>query len=114
MMFHSVQFMLLVGITFGAYWYVHKHKWQRMGVLFLASFAFYAAWKPAPLVLFMGYALVNFSAGQALARLKHPIARKAVLLAALTWHLGGLFVFKYLDLVLGTAGSIAARFDWPA
>jgi D-alanyl-lipoteichoic acid acyltransferase DltB (MBOAT superfamily) len=113
MMFHSVQFMLLVGVTFSAYWYVYRHKWQRMGVLLVASLAFYAAWKPGPLVLFMGYALVNFGAGQALSRLKHPIARKAVLLAALTWHLGGLFIFKYLDLVLSTLGSIAVRFDLP-
>ncbi|MBK7859475.1 MAG: MBOAT family protein [Archangiaceae bacterium] len=100
MMFHSVQFMLLVALTFGAYWAVYRHKWQRMGVLLVASLAFYAAWKPGPLVLFIGYALVNFASGQALARLEKPWARKAVLLAALTWHLGGLFLFKYLDLVI--------------
>ncbi len=111
MMFHSIQFMLLVGLTFAAYWAVHEKKLARMGVLLVASLAFYAAWKPAPLVLFMGYALVNFLAGQGLERFKHPLARKAVLYAALTWHLGGLFVFKYLDLVLASAGTLAARFD---
>ena len=113
MMFHSIQFMLLVGITFAAYWFVHEKKWQRMAVLLVASLAFYAAWKPAPLILFMGYATVNFLAGQGLERFKHPTARKAVLYAALTWHLGGLFLFKYLDLVLSSAGTLAARFDLP-
>nr|ALS92149.1 LTA_dltB: D-alanyl-lipoteichoic acid biosynthesis protein [uncultured bacterium] len=113
MMFHSVQFMLLVAVTFAAYWAVHEKKWLRMGVLLFASLAFYAAWKPAPLVLFMGYALVNFISGQLLARLKARWARMLVLLLALTWHLGGLFIFKYLDLVLTTAGTIAVRFGWP-
>jgi alginate O-acetyltransferase complex protein AlgI len=65
MMFHSMQFMLLVGVTFAVYWYVHTRKWQRMGVLLVASLAFYAAWKPAPLVLFTGYALVNVRRGRA-------------------------------------------------
>src|SRR5262245_39225484 len=101
-MFHSIQFMMLVGLPFAAYWAVHTRKWLRMSVLLIASLLFYAAWKPAPLVLFMGYALVNFLAGQALERLRRPLARKAVLVAALTWHLGGLFVFKYLDLVLSS------------
>jgi len=100
MMFHSVQFLLLVGLTFAGYWWVYKRKVARMGVLLVASLAFYAAWKPAPLVLFMGYALVNFLAGQGLERVRDPRGRKAILIAALTWHLGGLFVFKYLDLVL--------------
>ncbi|MBL8951225.1 MAG: MBOAT family protein [Myxococcaceae bacterium] len=102
MMFHSVQFLLLVGLTFAGYWLVSKRKVARMGVLLFASLAFYAAWKPGPLVLFMGYALVNFLAGQGLERVKNPAGRKAIFVAALTWHLGGLFVFKYLDLVLSS------------
>jgi D-alanyl-lipoteichoic acid acyltransferase DltB (MBOAT superfamily) len=113
MMFHSVQFLLLVAITFGAYWLVHRQKWLRMGVLLLASLAFYAAWKPAPLLLFIGYAIVNFVAGQTLERVERPWARKLVLCLALAWHFGGLFIFKYLDLVLSTAGTMAQRFGWP-
>ncbi len=113
MMFHSVQFLLLVGVTFGAYWAVAEKKWLRMGVLLIASLLFYAAWKPAPLLLFMGYATVNFLAGQGLARTERPWLRKLILLLALTWHLGGLFVFKYLDLILRSAGTIAGHFGWP-
>ena len=113
MMFHSIQFLLLVAITFAVYWLVHRQKWLRMGVLLFSSLAFYAAWKPAPLLLFIGYAIVNFVAGQMLERVERPWVRKFVLCLALTWHLGGLFIFKYLDLVLSTAGTLAQRFGWP-
>jgi alginate O-acetyltransferase complex protein AlgI len=102
-----------VPLFFTLLWRREIDKWARMGVLLFASVLFYAAWKPAPLVLFIGYALVNFVSGQLLERLKAPWARKLVLGLALTWHLGGLFVFKYLDLILRSAGSIAEHFHWP-
>jgi len=58
-LFHSVQFLVLLSVTFALYWLVHRHRALRLGVLLLASVAFYSAWHPAPLVLFAWMAAVN-------------------------------------------------------
>ena len=64
MLFHSVQFMALFAVTFAVYWQVVRWKAPRLLVLFVASFLFYAAWSPAPVVLFAWYALVNWIGGK--------------------------------------------------
>ena len=112
MMFHSVQFLALVAATFAAFWLVsHRTKWPRLIVLFVASIVFYAAWNPAPLVIFFAYCLVNWAGGQALDRMADGPARKAVLIAALCFHLGILILYKYLDLFLGSLGTLATALE---
>ncbi|HVE84420.1 MAG TPA: MBOAT family O-acyltransferase [Myxococcales bacterium] len=121
MLFHSVQFLALFGITFAVYWQVVKWKWPRLLVLFVASFLFYAAWSPLPVLLFCWYALVNWIAAGLIVRFgepgrERPRARKWVLGLAVVSHLSVLATFKYLNLFLATAGSLAARvgLDWTA
>jgi len=112
MLFHSVQFMAMFAVTFALYWQVHRWKTPRMVVLFVASFLFYAAWSPLPVLLFAWYALVNWIAARWLVRFEaqgRTGAKKWVLGAAVTSHLAVLATFKYLKLFLETAGSLAAR-----
>jgi len=108
MMFHGVQFLALVGLTFAAFWAVANHRWPRLVVLFVASLVFYSAWNPAPLLIFFGYCVVNWLCGHLLERMLDGPARKAVLIAALFFHLGILIVYKYLDLFLGSLESVAS------
>lgn len=82
-----------------------------MIVLFTASLVFYAAWNPAPLVIFAGYCVVNWLCGQLLERVEDGPARKGILVAALCFHLGILIVYKYLDLFLGSLGTLATALE---
>ena len=111
MMFHSTQFLVLVGVTFAAFWALANHRWPRLMVLFAASLVFYAAWNPAPLVIFASYCLVNYLCGHLLERVEDGPARKGILVAALCFHLGILILYKYLDLFLGSLGSLAATLE---
>jgi alginate O-acetyltransferase complex protein AlgI len=111
MMFHSVQFLALVALTFTAFWAVSNNRWARLTVLFVASLVFYAAWNPAPLVIFVGYCLVNWLCGHLLERMENGPARKAILVSALCFHLGILIVYKYLDLFLGSLGTLATALE---
>jgi alginate O-acetyltransferase complex protein AlgI len=119
MLFHSVQFMALFAVTFAIYWQVHRWKAPRLMVLFVASFLFYAAWSPAPVLLFAWYALVNWVGGKLLIRFGEQgrtSARKWVLGLCVASHLGVLATFKYLNLFLATGGTLAAKIglDWSA
>ena len=112
MLFHSVQFLALFAVTFALYWQVHHWKGPRLLVLFVASFIFYAAWSPLPVLLFAWYALVNWIGAKLLLHFGargRTAARKWVLGAAVTSHLGVLATFKYLNLFLATGGTLAAK-----
>src|SRR5678815_4505232 len=90
-------------VTFAIYWQVAKWKAPRLMVLFIASFLFYAAWSPAPVLLFAWYALVNWIGGKRLIRYGEQgreRARKWVLGLSVVSHLGVLATFKYLNLFL--------------
>jgi alginate O-acetyltransferase complex protein AlgI len=131
MSFHSARFLIFLGLTFVLYWrfadgsgrrkeesngdfgrFEARRKWLRLGVLAAASFVFYAVWHLSPMLVLSGYAALNYLAGQLLARLQHPAARKAVVTAAVLLQLGGLFIHKYVNLLLRTVGDLATRFDW--
>jgi len=112
MLFHSVQFMALFAVTFAIYWQVHRWKAPRLWVLFIASFLFYAAWSPLPVLLFAWYAAVNWVAAKLIVRFGEEgrtRARKWTLGVAVTSHLGVLAAFKYLNLFLVTAGELGAK-----
>ena len=104
MLFHSVQFLALLAVTFGLYWAVAKHRVARLAVLLTASFVFYAAWDARPLLLFFWYALVNTAYTRAFARTASTRVRKALLALVVVNHLALLGVYKYADLFLGTWG----------
>ena len=53
MYFHSLQFLAFLVVSFALYWAVHRSKAARLGVLLLASLAFYAAWSPFPILIFV-------------------------------------------------------------
>ena len=107
MIFHSAPYLVLLAVTLGLYWLVASRRWPRLGVLLVASILFYAAWNPAPLIVFFLLGLLNWGAGFALDRLASERARKALMIATVVLHLGTLIVFKYTNLFLSSLGSLA-------
>ena len=51
MLFHSLQFLLFLPLVLAAYWLLKPSKVMRQWLLVGASFLFYMAWNPAPIVL---------------------------------------------------------------
>jgi alginate O-acetyltransferase complex protein AlgI len=102
MLFHSVQFLAMLSVTFALYWAVRLYKWPRLIVLMVASLVFYVAWNPLPLLIFAFYGAVNVVCGRVMRHINEKGPRTLVMAAAVTLHLGTLCVFKYLDLFIGT------------
>lgn len=115
MLFNSVGFLLFFGLVFSVYWKIpRKRQWV---LLLVASYYFYASWKPAYLLLIVFSTVVNYVAALAMARDR---TRKVVyLVGALAANFGLLFVFKYLNFfgyslsyVLTAVGAPVALPEW--
>lgn len=111
MMFHSIQYLALLSVTFAAFWFFANKRWPRLAVLLIASFVFYGAWKVTPLLVFLIYCAVNYVGGHALERVKEPLPRKLSLIGALCCHLGILILYKYLDLFLGSLSTLTTALE---
>jgi alginate O-acetyltransferase complex protein AlgI len=111
--FHSTPFLALLALSYAAFWLVAPLRWPRLAVLLLSSLVFYAAWNPAPLVVFGVIAVANGVGGHLLERWKDVRARRAVLAITVSVHLGLLVLYKYLDLFLGTLGDFAHALELP-
>lgn len=109
MLFHSVQFLALLAVTFAVYWKVAKSRVARLSVLLLASVIFYAAWDARPLLLFTWYAIVNTLFTKGYARWPSPRVRKALLTLTVVNHLALLGLYKYADLFIGTWGWLGEK-----
>ncbi len=103
MYFHSLQFLAFLVVSFALYWAVHRSKAARLGVLLLASLAFYAAWSPFPILIFVWCAVVDFLAVKGMARWRRPGVRKLLLAVSVVSDIGVLCTFKYADLFYSSA-----------
>jgi len=77
-------------------------------VLLIASYYFYACWKPEYLVLLVTATLLNYLIGLALGKEKSQLRRKVFLVLSLVSSLGLLFGFKYLSFL---GESVNVLFD---
>ncbi|MCE9599042.1 MAG: MBOAT family protein [Spirochaetia bacterium] len=97
MQFQSAQFLFFFAFVFVVTAILNrfqKSPWPRNLALILASYVFYAAWKPAYLLLILFVTLFNFLTGKAILS-DNARQRQAVLAFAITVNLGLLFYFKY-------------------
>ena len=108
MSLQSLSFLAFLGVSFALYWAVHRQRALRLGVLLLASLAFYAVWTPLPLLLLVPWALVDHLCVRGLARTQRPALRRALLALSVTLSLGALCTFKYADLFREAAGWLLA------
>lgn len=79
-------------------------------LLLLASYAFYGAWDERFLILIALSTLVDFIAGQRIARTEDKRRRRAWLAFSLIVNLGMLGVFKYLGFFVESTAQLFARF----
>jgi alginate O-acetyltransferase complex protein AlgI len=111
MIFHSTPFFALLAVSYALFWLAAPARWPRLLVLLLSSVVFYAAWNPAPLLVFAAIGAVNFLGGHLLERFKGVAVRKAITAFVVTTHLGTLVLYKYLDLFLGAVANFAHALD---
>ena len=95
--------MVFLSVALALYWTVHRVRWARLTLLFIASVVFYSAWQPLPLLLFAGLAAIMRGAAFFLHREKS----KWVVGLAVASFLIILGVFKYADLFYSTAVDLA-------
>jgi alginate O-acetyltransferase complex protein AlgI len=70
------------------------------------SYAFYAAWDPAFVVLLWGSTVVDWFAAKAMMRTERPALRRALLGASLVFNLGLLGYFKYAGFLQRTLAAV--------
>ncbi|MDO4620426.1 MAG: MBOAT family O-acyltransferase [Lachnospiraceae bacterium] len=110
MAFNSLNYILLLISVITLYYLLPQR--FRWGLLLIASYIFYMAWKPGLIVLILFTTVCNYSFARLIGASSSPRARKTCLLLTLLIDFGLLFVFKYLvffnNTFLGIFGS-----HWP-
>jgi alginate O-acetyltransferase complex protein AlgI len=95
---NSLLFAAFLLVVVVARWSLPRR--ARIPSLLAASYAFYAAWSPAYLLLLLGMTLFTFVLGTWIERTRH---RRAVLALGVSGCLGVLIVFKYVGFFAGQA-----------
>ncbi|MCB0121245.1 MAG: MBOAT family protein [Caldilineaceae bacterium] len=94
MQFNSVAFLLFFPAVLVLY-FALPHQW-RWGLLLIASYYFYMAWKAEYALLMLFSTMLNYGIAIALESINHRVVRNVLLGVAVVCTLGLLFVFKYL------------------
>ena len=94
MLFNSLDFVFFYAVVFGAYALLRRHWTLRKGLLLLASYWFYMAWNPPYVLLLVFSTLLDFVAGQRIARSGAAAPRRAWLVASCVGNLGCAGIFQ--------------------
>ncbi len=86
----------------------------RIGLLLLASYVFYCAWRPEYGLLLAASSVLDFVVGRALGRAERPGARRVLLLCSIAGNLGLLGFFKYAGFALQTMRALLGTESAPA
>jgi D-alanyl-lipoteichoic acid acyltransferase DltB (MBOAT superfamily) len=95
MLFNSSTFLIFLPIAVGVYFSIPA-RWRWLWLL-LASYVFYAAWKPGYLVLIFISTVVDYCAGLGFEKTDDSRRRRLLLGASLFANLSLLFLFKYYN-----------------
>ena len=100
MLFNSLSFFVFLILVLALY-YSNILNWKsKKGMLLLASYVFYGLWNPPLVILLWISTMVDWTAGNKLAKENDPQIRKLWLLLSLFVNLGFLAFFKYGDFIL--------------
>ncbi|WP_411031895.1 MBOAT family O-acyltransferase [Spongiimicrobium sp. 3-5] len=115
MLFNSLGFIVFLGIVLALY-YAPLFSWTgKKLMLLLASYVFYGLWNPPLILLLWISTMVDWTAGNKLAKEERPNIRKMWLLLSLVVNLGFLAFFKYGDFLLenfvGIASGLGVEFE---
>lgn len=95
MLFNSVSFAIFLPIVFLVYWVLPQNK--KWILLLLASYYFYMSWNPKYVVLILLTTTVSYFAALGIEKAKNTKEKKTVLIIAVVFCLGVLFLFKYFN-----------------
>ena len=98
MLFNSLHFILFFPIVLLLHFSLKLR--ARTAFLFLASYYFYMAWMPSYALLIFSSTIVDFFLAKSISRSKNTAFRKALLIFSLSFNLGFLFFFKYLNFAI--------------
>jgi len=107
MRFNSLIFFVFLAIVVAVLWAVPR-RYRRVWLL-VVSYAFYASWYPPYIILLFSVAAVNHFGAKWIVAGPDRYRRGRVVLAG---NLLVLALFKYLDWLVGTAGTVCHWFGW--
>ena len=100
MLFNSLSFVVFLIIVLLLYYSKFLNWSNKKRMLLLASYLFYAMWNPPLVILLWISTIVDWTAGNQLAKLTDKKKRKLWLMLSLFVNLGFLAFFKYGDFLL--------------
>lgn len=109
MSFDSLEYLLFLPPVVLLHWLCPRR--LRWLLLLAASLVFYARWNLSLTALLLSVVGVSYLAGRALAAVRRPGVRRAVLIAALAVCLGLLGYFKYFRFLAGALSALLGQ-NW--
>lgn len=103
MLFHSLDYILFLGLAVAVFWALARTPYLRYLWLFLMSALFYMVWNPVYISLILGSALIDWTVGQMIPKAQR--AKKAWLALSVVTNLSVLGTFKYFNFFAASAHS---------
>lgn len=112
MLFNSLGFIVFLAVVLALY-YAPLFNWTgKKAMLLLASYVFYGLWNPPLILLLWISTMVDWTAGNQLAKEERQNIRKLWLLLSMVVNLGFLAFFKYGDFLLENFVTAANGIGW--
>jgi alginate O-acetyltransferase complex protein AlgI len=108
MLFNSTTFLIFLPIVVAVYFSMSA-RWRWLWLL-LASYVFYAAWKPAYLILIFASTVIDYCVGLCLEKTEVAGRRRLLLCTSLFGNLALLFVFKYYNFFAESLSEVTRYF----
>lgn len=110
MLFNSVEFLIFLPCVCALY-FALPYRWRWI-LLLLASYYFYAAWKPEYLILIVASTAVDYAAGLIMGLTANRRVRIGALLASIGCNFSLLFAFKYYNFFNTSVHQAAQWLGW--
>jgi len=108
--FNSLEYAVLLGVCFVAYWATVRRPVLPTIVLLAASYLFYGSWNRWYLLLIFVSSTVDFLAVRQMVGCRTRAGRKRWLTLSLVYNLGTLAVFKYFNFFIDSARDAGHAF----
>ncbi|HLG96786.1 MAG TPA: MBOAT family O-acyltransferase [Bryobacteraceae bacterium] len=95
MLLTSPAYFAFLAVVFFAFWLARRHRLGALAVILFANYFFYARWDLIYLALIPLASTCDFFIGQALRRVKQPLARRALIGLSLAVNIGLIVSVKY-------------------
>lgn len=111
MLFNSLSFIVFLCVVLVLYYSKLLNWTSKKRMLLFASYVFYGLWNPPLILLLWISTIVDWTAGNKLAKEENPTNRKLWLLLSMFVNLGFLAFFKYGNFILENFTAFVNTFD---